>query len=223
MEQRVTQKSRIEAAVSATDDNKFRCVAVPNCDYVQKNKLIHGNFIRNVRTNHPEKLELLGLPPLDKDAEPATKRRKTGKISVETTKTHVLLGTLQLVSAHSLPLNFPEWTGFKTLVGPLWQASNLSMNRKALTDMVAKGSALGRKFIADEMKCRPLHLKIDSASRRNHHSFAVNAAFYYDGKIVVRSLGKLHIWHRVLNQLGTKTTNSKQRANINLQCSFLVV
>ncbi|XP_062541821.1 uncharacterized protein LOC134209808 [Armigeres subalbatus] len=188
MEQYVTLKWKIEVAIEAIDNNKFQCIAVPNCDYVQKGKVYHGNFIRHVRVNHPDKLEVLGLPLSEKDEEPKPKRKKTGKLTVETTVKDVLLGTLQLTTSNALPLSYPEWVGIKTLVGPLWKAANLSINRKSLTELTVKASVLARELLAAEIKGRPLHLKMDSASRRSHHSFAVNAAFYKDGQIVTRSL-----------------------------------
>lgn len=190
MEQRITLKSRIEVAIKTTEDNTFRCIAVPNCYYVQRNKIVHGNFIRHVRTNHPEKLEMLGLP-LSDNCEPKIKRKKTGRLPVESSLQRILLGTLQLATANSLSLTFPEWIGFKTLVGPLWAAANLTMNRKNLTELIVESGSLARNILADEMKGRMLHLKIDSASRRNHHSFAVNTSFYKDGQVVTRSLGEI--------------------------------
>lgn len=184
--------------------SKYICDADPDaekkCDYYQDN-LNTGNFKRHVISHHrivAERLDLLdlstSLEPLEhtlEEGEPEAKRSRFNKLSVETNRNQILLGTMELATCHNLPLSYPEWKGMQHLCGPQWKAAGMDMSRFTLTNMTTQGATLGKERIKREMTGKVVHLKIDLASRGGRHAFGINAQFMGDDDTIqIRTLGK---------------------------------
>lgn len=213
-----TLKAKVEEAVeSNAEHTEHKCIAAPGCGHVQKGAFNHGNFLRHLRTKHPDRLEYLEIPPatsnnkrlaaemsmspnpgpskeppINPSAGTPAKRGKKAKVSIELDRQQVLLGTLQLVTTNALPLQYPEWSGFQSLVQPTWSAFQLTMNRKNMADLVTQAAGIMRGLIKEQVSGKSVNLLIDSATRRNHHSLGISAQFFDEAqhKVVVRSLGK---------------------------------
>lgn len=122
------------------------------------------------------------VPPEENPREepPAKKPRRVSsgsKLLVDTNKKKVILGTLQLVASHSMPKRFPDWEGAKTLLLPLYQAAGIPFTRAYVTSLVVDGANRMKELISERVKGKIINLKIDSASRRGRHVFAINAQF----------------------------------------------
>lgn len=77
------------------------------------------------------------------------------------------------------------------LVGPLWKAVNINMNRAKLTEMISRAAEIAGRMISVEMRGKLIHAKIDSASRRGRSVFGINVQFTNDMDcVIVRHLGE---------------------------------
>ncbi|XP_058827404.1 uncharacterized protein LOC131687342 [Topomyia yanbarensis] len=193
MKRKVTLKTTILQVVNNID-GKYICNAGQKCMYKQDN-FSASNFKRHIQKLHPDVFIRLELEATDSfEASPSKKKPKA--LLVQTDKETIILGTLQLVTQNSLPLTFPDTVGFRTLVEPLWRAVGLKINRKSLTELVSSGAKAMELCIKSEMAGRMINLKIDSASRGNRHIFGINAQFFKDGEVIIRSLALREIHER---------------------------
>ena len=184
-----TQKS-ILLQVIREQDAKFRCIADSKCSYEQA-VLNAGNFKRHVQAQHPTIYERLGLAsPAADEADSVTTKKKPKKLVVESDRSSIILGTLQLITVNHLPYSFFEMSPYKTLLGPLYDTAGITINRKTISNLVDQGSRLARGWIKEEMEKKLISLKIDSASRGNRHVFGINTQYYHQGKVVIRNLGE---------------------------------
>lgn len=169
---------------------RYRCRA--NCDenmqcnYVQT-VFVPGNFKRHLVSCHPNVAKELGFVLKE---EPPVKKPRTSKLIVESSVSQVILGTLQMATENNMPLRFPEWSGTKTLIAPLWNAAGLKMSPEILTELIGNAGMLLRKVITEELKEKVLCLKIDSATRKGRSVFGINLQFIDEnGQVRIRHLG----------------------------------
>lgn len=171
--------------VQVGEETFLQCNANPDekCIYKHKIKKFNaGNYKRHLLSHHAVVAKSLGFCEEEEAGEePPEKKARSGsgsgssKLPVDSNKTKVILGTLQLVSSHSLPQRFPEWEGAKTLLQPLYQAAGVGFSRSYVTSLVERGAIVIKKLISERAKGRMLNLKVDSASRRGRHVFGINA------------------------------------------------
>ncbi|XP_065080637.1 uncharacterized protein LOC135703371 [Ochlerotatus camptorhynchus] len=187
MKRRCTQKNTLLQVIQV-ENGKFLCKASENCNYKQ-DTLMPGNFKRHIFKMHQDVYAAMDLPapPTEKAAEPA--KKKSRKLPVETNRETVLLGTLQLATVNHLPHSFPEMKGFKTLVGPLYDATGITANRKTVAGLVDNSACIARQLISAEFKQQPLiTIEVDGASRGSRHFVGISARIIIDYKVVVRNL-----------------------------------
>lgn len=192
-------KRKILDAVEEVRGNtgtKFRCLASidadKKCCYEQQ-KFNTANFKRHLISTHPEvaqRLELLN-EVADREENTYVKRPKT-RITIETTRTQVLQGTLRLVTDNYLPIRFPDWKGIKLLLDPLWSACHLTITRNTIPTLVHRAATVMRGIISDKLRQILVCLKIDAATRHSRSVFGINATYAdNNGAIQILHLGKL--------------------------------
>ncbi|XP_065081462.1 uncharacterized protein LOC135704027 [Ochlerotatus camptorhynchus] len=167
---------------------RFQCRASSDeeqpCSYAQVT-FVPGNFKRHLISSHPDIARELGFS-LD---EPPAKKPRSSKLSVDTSRNEVLLGTLQLATGHNMPLRFPEWEGVKTLILPLWKAAGFNFTRDKLAKLITTAAQIMRSIIQKELKQRIICLKIDSASRKGRSVFGINLQYIDEnGNVCIRHL-----------------------------------
>ncbi|XP_029725293.2 uncharacterized protein LOC115265169 [Aedes albopictus] len=188
MKRRCTQKNTFLQVIHTTADGKYICKAEEGCNY-QQETLMPGNFKRHLHKMHPTVFAAMDLPApaaVGNAAEPS--KKKSRKLLVDTDQGKIRLGLLQLATVNNLPHSFPE-IGFKTLVGDLCKAADVTFHRKAVANLVGASAFAAQKLITAELKQQHLiAIEVDGASRGSRHFVGINARFIVDGEVVVRNL-----------------------------------
>ncbi|XP_058456877.1 uncharacterized protein LOC131434241 [Malaya genurostris] len=182
-----TQKALLMQVIRE-QDGMFKCIAESKCSYGQS-IMNPGNFKRHVEALHPIVFDRLGLSSRRVDGtDSAQVKKKYKKLIVDSNKKNLVCGTLLLLTESNLPYSFFESSACKILLGPLYEAASMTLNRKAISDLIDKSSILARNFIKNEMSQKLISLKIDSATRGNRQVLGINAQYYHNNKVVVRNL-----------------------------------
>ncbi|XP_058817764.1 uncharacterized protein LOC131681073 [Topomyia yanbarensis] len=186
-------KRKISDAVEEVNDSaggkKYRCLAdidaERKCVYEQKN-FNPGNFKRHFISCHAEVAHRLNLVSEGSDQPQNTKKRpkSASKVQVETTRSNVLLGTLQMITENNLSIRFPEWEGVQLLLGPLWNACDLKISRNTLPTLIHRAADIMRHTMAGKFYQKPICLKVDAATRHSKSIFGINLTFTDDDGIV---------------------------------------
>ncbi|XP_065094621.1 uncharacterized protein LOC135715150 [Ochlerotatus camptorhynchus] len=187
MKRRCTQKYTMLQVIQQ-EGGKFCCKAEESCGYKQ-DTLMPGNFKRHLFKQHATVYAALNLPMPSAESGSEPVKKKTKKLQVDSSKDVILLGTLQLATVNHLPYSFPEMSGFKTLLDPLYKAAGITMNRRIVAGMVDDSAIKARQLIAKELQQQPLlTIEVDGASRGSRHFLGINARIIVDGEVIVRNL-----------------------------------
>ncbi|XP_055534605.1 uncharacterized protein LOC129724041 [Wyeomyia smithii] len=175
---------------------KCRIDTRKECDYKQKqDRYVTGNYIRHMRTEHRALSKAAGLLLEDTNDE---KKRKVvrRKIPVAIDRQSVAAAVVKLVTIHHLPLQAVQWEGMQILLKPICDALGTSLNRSVSQSYVSLVANAVRELITQEVKCRLISIRIDSASRQNRLVIGVHSQFAVNGEIVVRTLGIIEFKER---------------------------
>lgn len=104
---------------------------------------------------------------------------------------------VELVTVNALPLSAVEYPAFKKILHPYVialkrQGIDLIVNRENIKRKIEEKAKLIRDKIVNEVKNKPISLMLDIASRFNRAVLGVNVAYFYDGKVRVRTIG-MHV------------------------------
>lgn len=182
--------TEIAAEFVKRDGPKGKCIIDPSSDCThEQDKFDSGNFIRHLRSKHPEKALEVGLM---KDEDTATRRpRIVAKRPIAIDAQLFVDSGIKLVSLHNLPLASLEWEGLKQLFDPISDATGVILNRKNIKPYLRSAAEKIQNVIANEMKGKLISLKVDSASKHHRHILGINAQYVLRDKVVIRTLGKL--------------------------------
>lgn len=171
------------------DGPKGKCIIEPdsNCKHEQA-KYDPGNFIRHVRTKHPEKALEVGL--MDEEDIAAKKPRIIPKRPIAIDQQLFVDSAIKLVSIHNLPLACLEWEGLKQLFDPIAAATGVTLNRTNIKPYLTSAAQKIRSVISNEMKGKLISLKIDSTSKYHRHILGINVQYALREKVVIRTLGE---------------------------------
>lgn len=188
----------VEVKTDAEGVTKYRCLADVDaerqCSYEQVN-FVPGNFKRHLISCHKDVAHRLDLIVEGSGGEQSTAKRprpsSSSKITAETDRKQVLLGTLLLATEHNLPIRFPQWQGMQMLAGPSWKACGLTITRNTLPTYLARAAEIMRKLMSDLFRNKLVCLKVDSATRQGKSIFGINLTLADDdGNIQIFHLGK---------------------------------
>lgn len=173
------------------DGNKAVCRIDKNgqCAYAQVTFDI-GNFIRHFRTKHQDLARKHCMLKEGNGKRP----RIIAKRPIAIDKQLLLDSIVKLVTYHQLPLACVEWEALKQLIDPISAAVDAPVNRNSIKSMIYSAAYQIRRVLSQEMKCKLICLKIDSASRFNRHVLGINAQYCLEDKIVIRTLGNFLIY-----------------------------
>lgn len=187
-------KSAVEEIVNDAGVITYHCVANIDaeirCYYVQTT-FNPANFKRHLVAHHQEVAARLEFNKKNATEQITRKRSKPSKVTVEITRQQVLLGTLQLITNHNLPLKYPEWKAMRLLIGPLWKSLNLTVTRNTMPVFISNAADKMRIILSDVFRKKAVCLKVDSATRHAKSVFGINLSLVDDaGNIQIFHLGK---------------------------------
>jgi len=119
---------------------------------------------------------------------------KKKKFDISLNENEVKEACVQLVTTEKMPFSILDSQPFKTLTGQIFTGLGISpITSKNVMQHVAQKYDIVKAKIKKELKGRVISLKIDTASRHNRGMLGVNAQFYENKEICIRTLAIIEL------------------------------
>ena len=110
------------------------------------------------------------------------------KISIETNIVSLKRALVRMVTVDGRPFCAIHDVWFKNLILPMATQLNLTIDDLSLRMFVNEEYTIIKNLLIEEMNEKLIAIKVDCASRFNRHVIGINAQFYSNGEILVKTL-----------------------------------